>query len=80
MDIYNELNSVFRKVFDDEEIVVKPESTSNDIEAWDSLSHVNLVVAVEKHFKIRFRNAEILKWKDVSQMVASINEKLAEKG
>jgi acyl carrier protein len=77
MDIYKELNTVFCKVFDDDGIVIKPESTSNDIEGWDSLSHVNLVVAVEKHFKIRFSNAEILKWKDVGQMVESISSKLA---
>jgi acyl carrier protein len=76
MDIYKELNLVFQRVFDDDEIVIKPESTSNDIEGWDSLSHVNLVVAVEKHFKIRFSNAEILKWKDVGQMVESISSKL----
>jgi acyl carrier protein len=80
MDIYNELNTVFRRVFDDDEISVNATSTSNDIEGWDSLSHTNLVVAVEKHFGIRFKNSEILKWKNVGEMCASVEAQLAAKG
>jgi acyl carrier protein len=80
MDVYEELNSVFRRAFDDDEIVVNPETTSNDIEGWDSISHINLVFVVEKHFKVKFRNSEILKWKNVGQMADSIMEKLKEQG
>jgi acyl carrier protein len=79
MDSYLELTSVFRRVFDDDEITISAASTSNDIEGWDSLSHTNLVVAVEKHFAIRFKSSEILKWKNVGEMMASIEAKLAEK-
>jgi acyl carrier protein len=80
MDVYEELNSVFRRTFDDDEIVVNPDTTSNDIEGWDSISHVNLVFVIEKHFKVKFRNSEILKWKNVGQMADSIIEKLKEQG
>ena len=80
MNVYEELNSVFRRAFDDDEIVVTPETTSNDIEGWDSISHINLVFVVEKHFKVKFRNSEILKWKNVGQMADSVSEKLKEKG
>jgi acyl carrier protein len=79
MTTFEELNKIFQRVFDDEDISITPESTSNDIEGWDSLSHVNLVVSIEKHFKIRFRSSEIIKWKNVGQMYDSIMEKLGEK-
>lgn len=79
MTTFEELNNVFCRVFDDEDINITRETTSNDIEGWDSLSHVNLVVSVEKHFKIKFRSSEILKWKNVGQMHDSIEEKLGEK-
>ena len=80
MDINTELNSVFCRVFDDTDIKVNTSTTSNDIEGWDSLSQTNLVVAVEKHFGIRFKSSEILKWKNVGEMMASIETRLAEKG
>jgi acyl carrier protein len=76
MNIYEELNPLFRRVFDDDNIVVTAETTANDIEEWDSLSHTNLTVVIEKHFKIRFDNLEIQKWKNVGQMVASIEKRL----
>jgi len=79
MDTYAELNSIFRLVFDDEDITVNPESTTNDVEGWDSLSHTNLIVAIEKHFGIRFKSSEILKWKNVGEMASSLERKLAEK-
>lgn len=79
MTTFEELNKIFQRVFDDEDINITPEYTSNDVEGWDSLSHVNLVVSIEKHFKIRFRSSEIIKWKNVGQMYASIEEKLGEK-
>lgn len=76
MTTFEELNKVFQRVFDDEDINISKESTSNDIEGWDSLSHINLVVSIEKHFKIKFRSSEIIKWKNVGQMYDSIIEKL----
>jgi len=79
MDTFEQLNAVFCKVFDDNDIKITPETTANDIDEWDSLSHVNLVVAIEKHFKIKFKSSEIIRWKNVGQMFDSINEKLTEK-
>jgi acyl carrier protein len=73
------LNAIFCKVFDDNDIKITPEMTANDVDEWDSLSHVNLIVAIEKHFKIKFKNSEIIRWKSVGQMLNSINERLAEK-
>lgn len=78
METFDELNALFCKVFDDNEIKITREMTSNDIEEWDSLSHINLVVAIEKHFKVKFKDSEIIRWKNVGQMLDSITEKLAQ--
>jgi acyl carrier protein len=77
MDTFEQLNALFCKVFDNSDIKISPEMTANDIDEWDSLSHVNLVVAIEKHFKVKFKNSEIIRWKNIGQMLDSINEKLA---
>ena len=79
MDTTEQLNALFCRVFDDNDIKITPEMTANDIEEWDSLSHVNLVVAIEKNFKVKFKDSEIIRWKNVGQMIESINAKLAEK-
>jgi acyl carrier protein len=79
MDTLEQLNALFCKVFDDKDIKISRETTANDIDEWDSLSHVNLVVSIERSFGIKFKNSEIIKWKNVGQMLDSINERLAEK-
>ena len=72
-EIFEKLNEVFEDVLDlDETPNLSDETSANDIEEWDSLSHVQLVVAVEKAFKVKFTSAEIMKWQNVGQMVDSI--------
>lgn len=66
---YEKLNEVFRDVFDDEEIVVNDATTSNDIEDWDSLEHINLVSAVEQAFGIKFSMGQVVTMKNVGEMV-----------
>lgn len=66
---YKELNEVFRDVFDDESIIVNDETTADDIEDWDSLEHINLIVAVEKCFGIKFTMGEVTGMKNVGEMV-----------
>ena len=53
-EVFETLNGVFQDVFDDESIVVKEETTADDIEDWDSLEHINLIAAVEQEFGIKF--------------------------
>lgn len=67
--IFQDLNEVFRDVFDDNTIVVKETTNSDDIEDWDSLEHINLVVAVEEKFGIKFEMSEVSKMKNVGEMV-----------
>lgn len=80
MEIFEELNGVFCRVFDNPEIRITRESTVNDIEEWDSFTHTVLVVTIEKHFKIKFKSSEILRWKNTGEMYDAIKAKLAEKG
>ncbi len=70
------LNEIFRQVFDDDAIVVTRESTANDIEEWDSLTHMNLVVAVEAKFKIRFALGELQTLRNVGDMFDLVEKKI----
>ena len=70
--IYEKLNEIFRDIFDDEDIVVTPETNSDSIEDWDSLEHINLVVAIEKAFDLKFSMDEVTGMKDVGEMVEII--------
>lgn len=68
-EIFGKLNEVFREVFDDDSITVGEETTSADIEDWDSLEHINLIVAVEQCFGIKFNMGEVATMKNVGAMV-----------
>lgn len=70
------LNDIFREVFDDEDISVAPETTANDVDGWDSLSHVNLIVAIEGKFGIRFSQKELLSFKSVGDLLRCIESKI----
>jgi acyl carrier protein len=74
--LYEELNEVFKDVFDDESICVDDHTTADDIEDWDSLEHINLIVAIEKKFSIKFNMGEVNKFKNVGEMADNILAKL----
>ncbi|MBV9248416.1 MAG: acyl carrier protein [Acetobacteraceae bacterium] len=76
-EIYGALTSVFHDIFDDEEIVLRPETTATDIPDWDSFNHINIIVAVETRFGIKFQTTEIESLKNVGDLVAAIEHKLA---
>lgn len=75
-EIYEKLNEVFQNVFDDENITVNANTTADDIEDWDSLEHINLVVAIEKKFEIKFNIREVKQFKNVGDMVNVIIERI----
>ena len=75
-DIYSKLNDIFIDVLDLDDVNLTDATSANDIEEWDSLSHIQLIVAVEKTFGIKFTSLEIMKWKNVGEMVGSILEKI----
>ena len=74
-NLIKEINNIFIEVLDDDDIVISGETTSYDIDDWDSLNHIHLVVAIEKHFKIRFTSQEIQSWDNVNDMIANMKEK-----
>ena len=76
-EIFSKLNEIFEDVLDLEKGANLTDSTTaNDIEEWDSLSHIQLIVAIEKAFKIKFTSLEIMKWANVGEMVDSMEGKL----
>ena len=75
-EVFAKLTDVFHDVFDDDSIVLSDSTTSNDVEDWDSLEHINLVVAVEKCFAIKFNMGEVAKLKNVGEMTDLILSKV----
>ena len=74
-EIFEKLNEIFEDVLDLEETpILTDETSANDIEEWDSLSHIQLVVAIEKAFGLKFTSQEIMTWKNVGEMVDYIEE------
>jgi len=76
MTVMEKLTGIFRTVFDNEDIALRPETTANDVDGWDSLAHVNLILAVEKGFGFRFTQKELLTFKNVGDLASSIESKI----
>ena len=76
-EVFNQLQAVFQEVFDDATLTIEADTTASDIDEWDSLTHVQLIVEVEQHFGVRFTSREILKWQRVGEMVDALLEKLS---
>jgi acyl carrier protein len=70
------LTKVFRDVFDDEDIELTCGTTAEDIEGWDSLMHVTLLVNVEKAFGVKFSSSEVARLKSVGDLADLIDSKL----
>lgn len=74
--IMSEMQAIFRDIFDDDEIELKRETNANSIEDWDSLSHIRLIAAIEKHFNIKFNFRELQDLDNVGDMIDLIAKKL----
>lgn len=75
--VLEEVNTVFRDVMENDNLLIMPETTADDVEEWDSLTHIQLIVAIEKHFRIRFTASEINTFQNVGEMCDGILMKLA---
>lgn len=75
-EIYGRLNQIFQDVFDDNTIQIVAETNAEDVEEWDSLEHINLIVAIEKCFGIKFSMTEAIGMKNVEMMVDIISERI----
>ncbi len=67
--VYEKLTQIFRDVFDDENIYINDDTTAEDIEDWDSLEHINLIVAIEKEFGFKFDIEVVTTFMNVGEMV-----------
>ena len=75
-EIMVQIQEIFCDVLDNEDIVLTDTTTSDDIEEWDSLSHIQLVVSIEKSFKLKFTAADICSWGNVGEMCEAIAAKV----
>ena len=78
-DLADAMQDVFRDVFDDDELVIQDETTAADVDGWDSLMHINLIIAVEKRFGVKFATAEISRLKSDGQNVGTFKQLVAKK-
>ncbi|MGI6161990.1 MAG: acyl carrier protein [Christensenellales bacterium] len=74
-DVQNQLQDIFRNLFDDDNIVISNETTAADIEDWDSLEHINLINMIERHFNIKLEMKEVVNFKNVGDMIECIAAK-----
>ena len=74
-EILKQVEEVFRSVLDDETLELTMETMADDVEDWDSLSHIQLVVGLEKHFHIKFNAREIMEWENIGAIVEGIAKK-----
>jgi acyl carrier protein len=79
-DIYTQLTTIFHDLFDDDTIVLNPGLTAADVPEWDSFNHINLIVAVESHFGVKFQTAELESMQTVGHLADLIQSKLATQG
>ena len=75
--ILAELNIIFRKVLDNDDIKIDGNSTAADYEEWDSLNNILLVVGIEKHFKVKITSSDFQSWKNVGEMAKTIESRLS---
>lgn len=76
--IMEEITTIFRNVFDDDEIKLEDKTTAEDIEDWDSLMHITLITAIEDHFNVKFKLKEVIGLQDVGATVDLVEAKLNE--
>ena len=74
--IYSRLTQIFHDVFDDETIEVTPQLSAKEVDGWDSLTHIRLILTIEKAFKIKFAASELGKLEDVDDLAALIKARI----
>jgi len=75
-NILSEVQTIFRDILDNENIVLKATTKASEVKGWESLTHLQLIVSIEKHFNIKFSSEEYFSWKNVGEIIDSIQIKL----
>jgi len=76
-DFENRVQDVFREVFDRDDLVIYNEMQAKDVEGWDSLTHITLIMTLEDTFKIKFTTREVMGFQNVGEMLDCLRGKLA---
>ncbi len=79
-ELYAGLNEIFRQVLDNDSITLTPTMTAEDVDGWDSMNHIFIVVEIEKRFGIKFQAAEMEELKNVGELAALVREKVGATG
>lgn len=77
-EVYKDLNEIFCDVLDLEEVNLEDSTTADDVDGWDSLAHINLIVAIERNFKCKFTMNEVVNLKNVGQLADLVISKITE--
>ena len=75
-EIFDKMEEICTDIMDLKDIKLNDETSADDIEEWDSLSHIQIIVAIEKAFGIKFSSQEMITWKNVGDMVDCIQNKI----
>lgn len=75
-NLIKQVEGIFKDILDEESLSLSRETTANDVDGWDSLGHIQLIVAIEKNFKVKFTSKEILSWKNVGELIDSLQSKV----
>lgn len=75
-EIYQRMTPIFREVFDDDDLEIEPDMSASDIDEWDSLSHIRLIVSNEIEFGVKFTTSEITKLENIGEFVSLLKIKL----
>ena len=74
--IYEKLNEIFQDVFDDDRLTINADTTPNDIEGWDSLANINIIVSIESEFGVKFKMEEISSMKSIGDIARFISKEI----
>jgi acyl carrier protein len=75
-EIFKKVSIIFQEVLEDDDIVISEDQGAKDIDEWDSLTHIMLVVETEKEFQLKFLSSEIANWNNIGEMITAIESKL----
>ncbi len=74
-DILQQVEVIIKKTFDNDDVSITLETTADDVDEWDSMTHLELIDAIEKHFKVRFALGELQSLKNIGDMIKLILKK-----
>jgi acyl carrier protein len=76
MEVNGRIEVIFRRVFKNPNLTIRPEFTAKDVKGWDSLHHMSLIVEIEKEFSIKFQAGDVIRLRTVGDLIRVVHEKM----